>query len=87
MAETSFHGQVHNRIKNQIVIPEEAILRAGKRDLVYVFTSDGKLESREVVLGQKGHAEYQILSGLKEGDVISAGANFLIDSEAKIRGF
>lgn len=87
VAETSFHGQVQNRIKDQIVIPEDAILRAGKRDLVYIFTSDGKLEPREVVLGQKGHAEYQILSGLKEGEVISAGANFLIDSEAKIRGF
>lgn len=86
IAETSFHGQIQNTLKNQIVVPEEAVLHAGKRDLVYVFTQDGKLEPREVMLGQKSKGEYQILSGLTEGETISAGANFLIDSEAKIRG-
>jgi multidrug efflux pump subunit AcrA (membrane-fusion protein) len=86
VAETSFYGQVQNSLKNQVAVPEEAVLHAGKRDLVYIFTQDGKLEPREVKLGLKSKGEYQILSGLNEGDVISAGANFLIDSEAKIRG-
>lgn len=87
VSESSFYGQVQSTLKNQIAIPDEAILHAGKRDLVYVFNQGGKLEPREVILGQKNKSEYQVLSGLKEGDVISAGANFLIDSEAKIRGF
>ena len=86
VAETSFYGQVQNTLKNQITVPEEAVLHAGKRDLVYVFLPDGKLEPREIRLGLKNKGEYQIVSGLSEGDVISAGANFLIDSEAKIRG-
>jgi multidrug efflux pump subunit AcrA (membrane-fusion protein) len=86
VAETSFNGQVQSTLKNQITVPEEAVLHAGKRDLVYLFTQEGKLEPREVRLGFKNRGEYQVLSGLSEGDVISAGANFLIDSEAKIRG-
>ena len=86
VSDSSFYGQIQSTIKNQIVVPDEAILHAGKRDLVYVFNQAGKLEPREVTLGQKNKSEYQVLSGLNEGDVISAGANFLIDSEAKIRG-
>lgn len=87
VSDSSFYGQIQTTLKDQIVIPDEAILHAGKRDLVYVFNQGGKLEPREVTLGQKNKSEYQVLSGLSEGDVISAGANFLIDSEAKIRGF
>lgn len=87
IVESGFHGEIINTIKNQIVVPEEAVLRAGRRDLVYVFTSDSKLEARKVQLGAKSMREYQILSGLKEGDVISSGPNFLLDSEAKLRGF
>ncbi|MBK7959911.1 MAG: hypothetical protein IPK04_00980 [Bdellovibrionales bacterium] len=86
VAETSFHGKIQNTLKNQLVIPEEAVLHTGTRDLVYVFSQNSKLNPREVVLGHKSNFEYQVLSGLKEGDTISGGANFLIDSEAKIRG-
>lgn len=86
VAETSFYGQIQNKLKNQILIPEEAVLHAGKRDLVYLFTEDGKIQPQTVRLGLKSQGEYQVVAGLKEGDVISAGANFLIDSEAKIRG-
>jgi len=87
IAESGFHGEIINTIKNQIVVPEDAVLRAGRRDLVYVFTSNSKLEARKVQLGAKSMREYQILSGLKEGEVISSGPNFLLDSEAKLRGF
>lgn len=84
--ESSFHAEISNTFKNQIVIPEDAVLRAGRRDLVYVFTATDKVQAREVILGLKSMREYQILSGLKAGDVISAGPNFLLDSEAKLRG-
>lgn len=87
IVESGFHGEISNTIKNQIVVPEDAVLRAGRRDLVYIFTANNKLEAREIQLGAKSMREYQILSGLKEGEVISSGPNFLLDSEAKLRGF
>jgi Cu(I)/Ag(I) efflux system membrane fusion protein len=80
-----FSGEIKMLLKSQISIPEEAVLHTGKRDLVYKMEGN-KLTPVEVALGAKGGNRYQILSGLKEGDVISGGPNFLIDSEAKIRG-
>ena len=85
-SESGFEGEIIHTLKNQIAIPEESVLHGGTRDLVYVFTSNNQLTPREVQLGVKGNNEYQILSGLKEGEIISSGPNFLIDSEAKIRG-
>lgn len=86
LIESGFHGEIRTNLKNQVVVPIESILHTGTQDLVYAFSSDGKLLPMPVRLGAKGKLEYQILSGLKEGDVISTGPNFLIDSEAKIRG-
>lgn len=87
IVESGFHGEIVNTIKNQIVVAEDAVLRAGRRDLVYVFTANNRLEAREIQLGAKSMHEYQILSGLKESEVISSGPNFLLDSESKLRGF
>ncbi len=87
IVESGFHGEILNTLKNQVVVPEDAVLRAGRRDLVYVFNSENKIAAREVQLGSKSMREYQILFGLKEGEIISSGPNFLLDSEAKLRGF
>lgn len=81
-----FFGEIKSVEKAQLAIPEEAVLRAGTRDLVYLVTKEKKLKAVTIVLGEKAGSEYQVLSGLKEDDVISSGPNFLIDSEAKIRG-
>ena len=83
--ESTFEGEIFHIIKNQIVVPEEAVLRGGTQDLVYVFTTDTALSPRKVQLGLKSKAGYQILSGLKADEIISTGPNFLLDSEAKIR--
>lgn len=85
--EGSFEGEIQAKEKRQIAVPEDAVLHTGKGSLVYLFTSENKLKPIPVTLGKKASSgEYQILSGLSEGDVISTGPNFLIDSEAKIRG-
>lgn len=84
--EGSFDGEIHSLEKNQLAIPESAVLHTGKSSLVYIFSGEHKLKSLPVVLGKKTANEYQVLSGLNEGDVISTGPNFLLDSEAKIRG-
>lgn len=84
--DSGFYGEIKVIKKSQIAVPEDAVLHAGKRDLVYIITKENKLKPSVVILGQKAGREYQIISGLNEGDVISTGPNFLIDSEAKIRG-
>lgn len=86
VTDSSFYGEAEIKLLNQIAVPEDAVFHAGERDLVYIFVDDSSVQPRPVVVGQKANHEYQILSGLNENEIISNGANFLIDSEAKIRG-
>lgn len=84
--EGGFSGEIQIELNSQIAVPEDAVLHTGLSDLVYLITSDDSLKPTPVTLGKRAGSDYQILGGLKEGDVISRGSNFLIDSESKIRG-
>lgn len=86
VVDGAIYGEIKTEAKNQIAVPEDAVLRAGTRDLVYIYTAENEIRPQPVVLGARSGSFYQIFSGLKEGDEISTGANFLLDSEAKIRG-
>jgi multidrug efflux pump subunit AcrA (membrane-fusion protein) len=86
VTETTFSGVVEEKLKSRVSIPESSVLHAGNSDLVYVFTEGNKLAVRKVMLGAKSEGFYEITSGLEPGEFISSGPNFLIDSEAKIRG-
>lgn len=72
--------------KTGIIVPMEAVLLTGKRNLVYIKTSPGHFEAREVQLGMRLHDKYEILSGLSEGEEIAASGGYLIDSESQLRG-
>lgn len=84
--ESSFHGKVEVHVPNVLAIPEDAILHTGEKDLVYLFQDDQTLKPHTAKLGMKVNGYYQVLEGLKIDDEITTGANFLLDSEAKIRG-
>lgn len=86
LAETSFSGEILIELKDRLAIPESSVLHTGTKDLVYIFGEGNKLTPKSVKLGIKTEGFYEVLSGLSLGDTISSGPNFLIDSEAKIRG-
>ena len=86
ITETTFSGIIEVPLKNRVAIPESSVLHTGTGDLVYIFGEDSKLSAHEVKLGQKTEGFFEVISGLEPGEVISSGPNFLIDSEAKIRG-
>ena len=44
------------------------------------------ISTRFIELGRKFGDDYQVRSGLKEGERVVASANFLIDAEAKVQG-
>ncbi len=69
----------------QLAIPEGAVLDTGTRQIVFLDRQDGTFEPREVELGQKVEDYHVILEGLREGDRIVTSANFLIDSESRLR--
>jgi len=67
-------------------IPTEAIIRTGTRNLVIVEAGTNRFEPTEVRLGPEGGGKTVILSGLEEGQKVVASGQFLIDSEASLRG-
>jgi len=81
--ETIFKGL----IVKALMVPSEAILMTGDRNLVYVELSKGRFSRREVKLGNKINNDYIILSGLTEGEKIAYSGGYLIDSETRLRGF
>ena len=69
-----------------IVIPQEAVIDSGVRKVVFVVLGKGKFEPREVKLGREGNNnEFQVLSGLWEGEEIVISAQFMLDSESRLR--
>jgi membrane fusion protein, copper/silver efflux system len=69
-----------------LVIPRSAVLRDGRRSVVYVEQSPGAYEQRAVKTGRVGDEGIEILNGLKEGERIVAQGNLMIDAEAQLRG-
>jgi len=71
---------------SRLTIPESAVIDTGEIQVVYVDLGDGTFEPREVQLGLHTNGYAEVLKGLKEGEIVSTAANFLIDSEAQLRG-
>ncbi|HDL19324.1 MAG TPA: efflux RND transporter periplasmic adaptor subunit [Bacteroidetes bacterium] len=73
-------------IPDALVIPSEAVIRSGTRNLVFVTREQGKFEPREIRLGvEGGHGEVEVLNGLLEGEEIVTSAQFMLDSESRLQ--
>jgi len=70
----------------RLAVPGEAVIDTGTRKIVYVDKGEGNFEPREVVTGLRADKMVEVLQGLKEGERVASSANFLIDSEAQLRG-
>jgi Cu(I)/Ag(I) efflux system membrane fusion protein len=68
-----------------VVIPLDAVLDTGTSKVVFVFLGDGKFEPREVTVGTTVGEKVEIRSGLKVGEKVVVCANFLIDSESRLK--
>ncbi len=72
-------------LPDAIVIPSEAIVRSGAREQVFVQRAPGKFEPRDVTIGVSSEGWTEVKSGIEAGDKIVISAQFLIDSESKLR--
>jgi Cu(I)/Ag(I) efflux system membrane fusion protein len=78
--------QVKVDLGTKLAIPAEAVIDTGERHVVYVDKGGGNFEPREVALGLKGDGMVEVIRGLNAGERVVSAANFLIDSEAKLKG-
>jgi len=81
-------GQItlQGREQPALLVPSEAIIRTGKRALAYVVDGPGKFHPVEVQLGAEIGDQLVVQGGLEAGQQVVASAQFLIDSEASLRG-
>lgn len=71
--------------KSVVVIPSEAVVRSGTRTQVFIAKTQGKFEPREVSVGVDSNGQVVVYEGLHEGEKVVTSAQFLIDSESKLR--
>ena len=66
-----------------LAIPTEAI-STDKRTSVYVVNSEQEIEERPVTLGLETPDKYEVVAGLKEGDLVMIGARSKVKSGQKV---
>jgi membrane fusion protein, copper/silver efflux system len=71
---------------NKLVVPEDAVLDTGTEQYVFVDKGGGYLEPRAVKLGPEAGGYHAIESGLKAGERVVTAANFILDSESRLKG-
>jgi membrane fusion protein, copper/silver efflux system len=72
-------------VPESVLVPDSAVMDSGIRQIVFVSKGEGLFEPREVRVGLRTEGVAQILSGLTEGEKVAVGANFLLDSESRLR--
>ena len=70
-----------------LLVPSEAVIHTGTRDLVIVESTPNHFLPVVVQIGAEYGANTSVVSGLEEGQKVVASGQFLIDSEANLRGF
>ena len=74
------------RRENVLLIPAEAVIRSGARSLVITALEGGRFQPVEVETGREVDGKTVILKGLSAGQQVVASGQFLIDSEASLKG-
>jgi len=68
-----------------LTVPANAVVDSGVSKRVYVETSAGHFEARDVETGWHIKDRVQILKGLREGESVVAESTFLVDSESRLQ--
>lgn len=81
-----FNVKLQVDLGRQVVVPEDAVLDTGTEQYVFVDKGDGYFEPRPVKLGAEAGGYFAIQSGLKAGERVVTAANFILDSESRLKG-
>jgi Cu(I)/Ag(I) efflux system membrane fusion protein len=76
---------LHGKARDGLRIPQDAILDSGIEQIVFVALGNGKFSPRTVRTGAASGDLVEVVSGLRAGERVVTRANFLIDSESRLR--
>ncbi len=77
---------IKRNLGRRLIIPHDAVIDTGTRQIVYVDKGDGYFEPRQILPGLRADGSVEVIKGLKAGERIAVSGNFLIDSEARLKG-
>jgi Cu(I)/Ag(I) efflux system membrane fusion protein/cobalt-zinc-cadmium efflux system membrane fusion protein len=73
-------------VRDVLTIPIDAVLNSGVRQTVFVALGEGKFEPRQIKTGlQSKDGLVEVRQGLLDGEEIVVSAQFMLDSESKLR--
>ena len=70
---------------SHVQVPAAAVVYTGPRRLVFVDVGEGRFRPQEVSVGTESNGMYEVIGGLKAGDLVATSGVFLIAAEARIR--
>lgn len=76
---------LHGTSRDALRIPPDAIIDSGTGTLVFVAVGEGKFQPRKIRVGDSDGSYTEVVSGLALGERVVSRANFLIDSESRLR--
>ncbi|MFV8593243.1 efflux RND transporter periplasmic adaptor subunit [Ralstonia pseudosolanacearum] len=71
---------------DKMLVPTESLIRTGTRTIAMVEAGNGGFSPVEVKTGAEANGQTEITEGLKVGQKVVASGQFLLDSEASLRG-
>jgi Cu(I)/Ag(I) efflux system membrane fusion protein len=74
------------RAGKALLIPTEAVIQTGKRAVVMLAEDNGRFRPVDVEIGLETGGQTEIKRGLQAGQRVVVSSQFLIDSEASLRG-
>jgi len=75
-----------NRGAEVLLVPSEAVIQTGTRSVVMLAQDGGKFMPVDVQLGAESNGQTEIRKGLVAGQKIVTSGQFLVDSEASLKG-
>lgn len=76
----------NTRADKALLIPTEAVIQTGKRAVVMLAEDNGRFRPVDVEIGLESGGQTEIKRGLQAGQRVVVSSQFLIDSEASLRG-
>jgi multidrug efflux pump subunit AcrA (membrane-fusion protein) len=78
--------EINISLGEHLAIPKTAVIDTGTRKVVYLDYGQGRYKMQEVTTGIEAEDYVQVLSGIKEGDIVVIDGNFLLDSQSTLTG-
>ena len=79
-------AELPTRAADALWVPDEAVVDTGVRQVVYVALPGGRFRPTRVAVGRRAEGRTEVREGLRDGEQVVVSAQFLLDSESRLRG-